>query len=348
MAEARRVLIDVVGGDARDILRAIAVATYEGRRARGEDARSTAVWSDPATPAVDADVWPLSKVVAETPMDFETDSGTLPAGAPASAPAAVDLRLAHVDGRAAARDIRFRLNHLNSKDRLAADAESLIILLGSETTRPSAMARRAASAAPASWDIPFVFLAQPLIEDIERKLARNDRLTTVVVAVTGVEYLFAGRRRILFGERLLTPLEMAANATIMTHLLAITLAGAPEAVDLLCKLEAWRERDRKRRLELHVTSANGFTIDDGEPNVDRETGRPLLTPDGLAMVDPRRGAAGQAPFPRNVAEAPNWTPFNPATAVFSLFYKDMGGLDLSALLDRVAPGRRLRRALPVA
>jgi hypothetical protein len=336
-------VIEVIGEDAHDILRAIAVMPLDrARRFPAAESRRLLNFLPPDSPS-DAKTWNMEDVLLKTRMDFGAgDLSTKPQECPEMVQFKVDL-----PGNPPSRhNVSLRLAHENSpfyQSRVPADGsmgcDSLMVVAGSEVGRayasstpppaaaqsaapPSVAGLRALATPPSGERAPFVYLSDIAIQRVMDHLYWTPRLKSVVIVVPGIEWLFAGRIRPVpeDGAEPFTHLACAQDNWLVLSLLARCVPESSGMHNLLLNLIEWQaSAPHLRRLAaIQPTSANGFTFDDGEPNVDRRSGRPMLTPDGLVMGAVRRQGPGPASFPATAAVARRWTPLNGADALSGL------------------------------
>ncbi len=173
-----------------------------------------------------------------------------------------------------------------------------------------------------------VFLHPKLIGLAEKLLtASPGQLETVVVSVIGFEYFLLDSYQENAPNSLRRPLDLAFDKDIVRKIAVALVRGAPLFCRLILRCSAWQAQpapttDRKRLALLQPISANGFFADDGAPNVDRDTGYTLLTPEG--MIEDRGIEGG--PFPSDDLQLPYWTPYLAADPIMEIVLGELGTL----------------------
>jgi hypothetical protein len=152
-----------------------------------------------------------------------------------------------------------------------------------------------------------LFLHKDLQDLVEALLiGAGNRLATVVISVGGFEYYLLDAYREDTDGRIQRPLERACDPAFVERVLAALLRQASLLGGLVKRCSAWQAAGarlgRSRLALVQPMSSNGFFSDDGAPNVDRASGSPLVTPDG--MVEDYPPGARKSPFPRTDRERP--------------------------------------------
>jgi hypothetical protein len=184
-------------------------------------------------------------------------------------------------------------------------------------------------------------------------ITASDRLDTVVLSIADFEYYLIDAYRQADenaenpAREYSDPFELACDCGLVHKIIQALLRQAPHFRQLVSRCAAWKDMEaggRGRLALLQPISANGFFSDDGSPNVDRMTGSPLVTPDGL--IDDRLPGHASA-FPNSDHDMRNWVPYLTADPLMAIVLREAGGfaVDCSQIEKELPkPGRSGRAA----
>jgi hypothetical protein len=202
-----------------------------------------------------------------------------------------------------------------------------------------------------------LFLDQDLRELAVSLLKKpGSGLSTVVMSIGGFEHYLLDTYRRRPDESWERPFDLARERAVVENILAALLRQATLLHNLLSHCANWQHEGTRlgqpRLAVVQPMSSNGFFSDDGAPNVDRATGSPLMTPDG--MVEDFKWGSRKSSFPRTNRERrlphadaqrtdtalPFWLPYLTADALMAIVLQKAGTLALEcSVFDAGLPKR---------